>query len=146
MDVHEALKASARETAAALGLPLAWEGESFVVPAGPYLRGRVEYDGETAASCGEQGLTRLDGALVLAAAVMARAGRDSDPVSGTGDSEAVRLARRVADLYPRGRGIETDRGELVFRVPAVDTPRNDGARVSVSARLAFYGILQREGV
>ena len=137
MDVHEALKASARETAAALGLLLGWEGESFVVPAGPYLRGRVEYDGETAASCGEQGLTRLDGALVLAAAVMAGPGADS---------RAVALARAAADLYPRGRGIETDRGELVFRAPAVDTPRNDGARVSASARLAFYGILQREGV
>ena len=144
MNVHDALKASARETAATLDLPLAWEGESFTLPARPYLRGRVEYRGEHAATCGGNGLTRLDGALVLTVAVMIRPGRDGDSVSGA-DSEAVRLARCVADMYPRGYGINTDRGELVFCVSQVETPRSDSARISATALLTFYGILRKEG-
>ena len=133
--LHDALKLAAREAAAALALPLGWDGEVFTPPAGPHLRGRMTYDDEQAASCGAGGLTRIDGALELTVAIMA----------GAGDDTAVALARSAAAQFPRGRGLPCNGGEAVLAGGQVQSPRPDGARITVVVRIPFYALL-RQGV
>ena len=129
--LHEAMKTAAREAAAALALPLGFEGEVFTPPAGPHLRGRMAYDDEQAATCGVGGLTRIDGALELTVAAMA----------GAGDDKAVALARQAAAQFPRGRGLPCVGGEAVLAAPQVQSPKTDGARITVGVRIPFYALL-----
>ena len=131
LPLHDALTAAARGAATALSLPIGWEGEVFTPPAGPYLRGRVDYENEQAATCGSGGLTRIDGALELTVAVM----------SGGGDSEAVALSRRIVGMFPRGLGILCTGGEAVLAAPRAQSPRTDGARITVVVRIPFYALL-----
>lgn len=137
MTLHEALRAAALEVAAACSLPLGWEGEVFVPPAEPHLRGRIVYEDEKAAACGSHAPVRIDGGLELTAVTPA----------GKGDSDAVALARRVAAFFPRGRGVECrgaeGSGEAVFAAPAVQSAKGDGARMYATARMPFYAILFR---
>ena len=138
MKLHEALKAAAAVCAADLDLPLGWEGEVFTTPAGPYLKGRIVYEGERAATLGAHGATRTDGVLEFTVAVLA----------GTSEAESavMSLARAVGRFFPRGRGVDCDGGEAVFTVPAVADTRTDGARIFAEARCPFYAILDGENV
>jgi len=134
LSLHEALKAEARNVAAFLVLPLAWEGDVFILPAGPYLKGRIVYEEERAAACGTYAPIRIDGNLELTVAMPA----------GTAEAEsrAIALARQVSACFPRGRGLDCEGGEAVFVQPAVLTIRTDSARILVTARMAFYAILR----
>ena len=81
--------------------------------------------------------TRIDGSLEITAVTLA----------GSGDSDAVALARQAAAFFPRGRGVDCDSeegsGEAVFAAPAVLAVKSDGARMHATARMSFYAIIFR---
>lgn len=136
MNLHNALKDAAIGCAASLGLPLGWEGDVFVSPGTPYLKGRIVYDQEESAGIGADSFTRVDGFMELVVAVMAD--------TAGAESGAISLARAVTRNFPRGRGIVCDGGEAVFTTPGVRALASDGARIRVSAHLPFYAILHGE--
>ena len=130
LPLPQALRALARAVAGRLDLPLGWEGETFIPPLCPHLRGRVELDGARAAACGQGAPAREDGVLRL----------DVVTVAGQGDALAQSLARRVAACAPRGTSLVCAGGEAVFATPQVGTPATEGGRVRCTCSCPFYAI------
>lgn len=130
MTIHEALSAALTEAAAALAVPLFWQGEVFAPPLSPYLVAQVVVEQTGAASLGSAGLTRTDGALQVSCST----------VGGKGDAEAVDLALRLSRLFPRGKSFDVDGGELVTMTPVEGPATSDGRRLAVPLKIPFYAM------
>lgn len=122
-----------------LGLPVAFEGEAFIAPAGPYLRCAIGRLTARAAAIGRGAPTRVDGSLALTLEALAGGGMD----------ELSCLAARVAACFPYGFGLDCrspqGEGEIIFAAPKTGQPQNDGGRLKLEISLGFYAILFREG-
>lgn len=125
--IYNELRLRASQAAAGLALPLAWEGDPFVVPATAHLRGRILFDDSQTASLGAQGLTRISGHIDFTVVVPAG-----------DDAQAAALGKQLAAGFGRGEYLPFDEGGATFTTPHVSGPSGDGKRISVSVAVNFY--------
>lgn len=138
MTIGECLRGHVFSLAEGMNLPVAFAGEPFVAPGGPWLACSVGNIREKAAGIGKNAPLRIDGSLEIA--VMALAGGDIE--------QAGCLAARVAAAFPHGFGLECQTplgsGEIVFAAPVTCEAATDGGRIRIEVRIGFYAILFRE--
>ena len=124
--LYDTLKTLARQTATALQLPLGWEGEPFVVPAEPHLRGKVVVEQTKAIGLGVNGLMGTSGFLEFR--VVVPAGQDA---------LASGLADQIAGRFPLGSALNFDNGGGIFMTPGRTAPAGDGKRVTALVNITF---------
>lgn len=128
--IHDVLRQALTDAATALSIPLFGEGEVFTPPMTLHIVGHVVIERAAAASLGSKGFTHTDGTLVA----------NCVTVAGKGDTEAVELALKVADAFPRGTSFEMAGGELVIMTPVAGQAASDGRRLTVPLKIPFYAI------
>lgn len=122
-----------KEAAANLDIPCAFEDEVFKVPLGLHIRAAISLDSAVPASLGTNGLTRIDGQILLRVA----------GVLGQSPEKMLEAWYSISLAFPRGARLTYDCGGVVFMTGRAATVENVAGRKVLDCNIRFYSM---EGV
>ncbi len=119
-----------REAAANLDIPCAFEDEVFKVPLGLHIRAAISLDNAVPASLGTNGITRIDGQILL---------RVID-VQGQSPESMLEAWQNISLAFPRGARFTYDCGEVTIMTSRAACVENVDGRKVLDCNIRFYSM------